>query len=67
MEDEARSILRVVVEAGLSVDDLAKKTTPTNASAWDSIRALRERYGTFEFETPKRTDVAGSRDVFGGS
>lgn len=62
MEDEARSILRVVVEADLSLDDLAKP--PAGGNAWESILELRKKYGTFEFEVPERTDIAGSRNVF---
>jgi len=63
MEDEARSILRAVVQAGLTVEDLSKPAG--GVSAWESVQALREKYGTFEFEVPARTGVAGSRVLFG--
>jgi plasmid stability protein len=63
MEDEARSILRVVVEADLSLDDLTKGAV--SGSAWESVLELRKKYGTFDFEVPERTDIAGSRNVFG--
>ncbi|HHZ10470.1 MAG TPA: plasmid stabilization protein [Rhizobiales bacterium] len=62
MEDEARSILRAVVQSGLSVDELVRPDSGQNA--WDSIQALRERHGTFEFAVPERTGVAGTRVVF---
>ncbi len=62
MEEEARSILRAVVQSGLSVEDLAKAAP--GQSAWDSVQPLREKYGTFEFDVPARTGVAGSRVVF---
>lgn len=63
MEDEARSILRAVVQAGLSVEDLSKPAE--SVSAWESVHALRNKYGTFEFDAPARTGVAGSRVRFG--
>ncbi|PSJ55691.1 FitA-like ribbon-helix-helix domain-containing protein [Kumtagia ephedrae] len=65
MEDEVRSILRLVVEAGLSLDDLAaKREAGSHASAWHAIQTLRDKYGTFDLELPERTDLAGSRGVF---
>ncbi len=64
MEDEARSILRVVVEAGLSLEDLANRKFSATQNAWEGIRALREKHGTFELQIPERTDIAGSRNVF---
>lgn len=64
MEDEARSILRVVVEADLSLDDLARRKVPATGNAWEGILALREKYGTFELEIPERVDIAGSRNAF---
>lgn len=62
MEDEARSILRAVVQAGLSVEELSKPVA--GGSAWESIQALREKYGTFELDLPARTGIAGERVMF---
>lgn len=65
MEDEVRSILRLVVEGDLSLDDLAAgKKAGSDTSAWEAIQALRDKYGTFDLELPERTDLAGSRGVF---
>ena len=64
MEDEARSILRAVVEADLSLEELSRHRDASSESAWDAIRALRDRYGTFELELPKRTAIAGERKLF---
>jgi plasmid stability protein len=64
MEDEARSILGAVVEADLSLEDLAKKPT-ASGNAWEGIVELRTKYGALDLEVPERTDFAGSRDIFG--
>ena len=63
MEDEARSILGAVVEADVSLEDIARKSGAAE-SAWEKIAALRARYGPLEFEPPKRADYAGSRSEF---
>lgn len=64
MEEEARSILRAVVGADLSVEALAAPVP--KESAWDAIQRFREKYGTFELEIPERgtmaCDVVGARD-----
>lgn len=63
MEDEVRSILNAVVEAGLSVEQLtASRNDGTNA--WEAIERLRGRFGTFELDLPRRSDAAGARVVF---
>ena len=62
MEEEARSILRAVVQSGISVEDLKKPAG--EQSAWESLRGLRERHGTFDLDVPARTGVAGRRVAF---
>jgi antitoxin FitA len=65
MEDEARSILRAVVAANLSLDEIASKgAKPKEGNPWERILALREKYGTFEIELPKREGFAGERPIF---
>jgi len=64
MEDEVRSILRAVVDSGLSLEDLSKDRANPTINAWDAVKTLREKYGTFEFEIPERTDDAGDPAIF---
>jgi plasmid stability protein len=65
MEDEARLILRLVVEAGLSLDELSsKKRGSAGDTAWEGVRALREKYGALDLELPDRTELAGTHDIF---
>lgn len=63
MEDEVRSILRAVVDSGISLEDLSKRP-PDGGSAWDTIRALREKFGTFDLDVPERIDLAGELKIF---
>jgi antitoxin FitA len=65
MEDEARSILRAVVEADLSLDEISRRGARARAgNPWERIQELREKYGTFELELPKREGSAGDRPIF---
>jgi plasmid stability protein len=69
MEDEARSILRAVLKANLSLEQIgappAEPARPAKGeSAWDMIKQLREKYGTFDLELPERTDMAPARSIF---
>jgi len=64
MEDEARSILSVVIESELSLDDLARFRDVTGESAWADIAALRTKYGAFDLEIPERNGNAGARVTF---
>jgi len=69
MEDEARSILRAVLKANLSLKEIgappAEQARPAKGeSAWDMIKQLREKYGTFDLELPERTDMAPARSIF---
>ena len=64
MEEEARSIIRVVVREGLSLRDLESRKARHGASAWDIIARLREQYGTFDLDVPKRRDIAPSTSIF---
>jgi antitoxin FitA len=57
MEDEARSILRAVVRANVSLEDIAaKRPAPVPENAWESIRRLRKKHGTFDLDVPERPD-----------
>lgn len=64
MEEEARSIIRVVVREGLSLNDLEGRKIRQGGSAWDIVARLREEYGTFELEVPERRDVAPTISIF---
>lgn len=60
MEDEARSILRAVLKANIPLDEIgAPAAANPQESAWDLIQRLRDKYGTFELELPKRVDMVG--------
>lgn len=58
MEDEARSILRAVVSADIPLEAITGGAAP-KGSAWDDIKKLRKKYGTFEFDLPERRAMAG--------
>ncbi len=66
MEEEVRSILRAVATTDISVDDILRAGTREGSQegAWASIRQLREKYGTFEFQPPERRALAGEEPVF---
>ena len=65
MEEEARAILRAVVNANITLEEIAgKRSESVPENAWESIRRLREKYGTFEIKTPERTELAGERTDF---
>ena len=66
MEEEVRSILRAVTKADLSVEEIlrAKLAATPREGAWEGIRQLRKKYGTFEFQPPERSAVAGEEPVF---
>lgn len=66
MEEEVRSILRAVTKVDISVEEIlhAKAGNVPGEGAWEGIRKLREKYGTFEFQLPERTAVAGEERVF---
>lgn len=50
MEEEARSMIRAAVN-----DNPAEEPRPKKGeSMWDVISELRDKYGTFELEIPKR-------------
>ena len=64
MEEEARSILRAVVRANISLEDIAaKRRDPAPPNAWESIKRLRKKHGTFELDAPERTDFASDRPL----
>ena len=61
MEDEARSILRAVLKADLALEEIgvSADAPAKEESAWDMIKRLRDKYGTFELELPERSDMVG--------
>lgn len=66
MEEEARSILRLVVSSNVSLEEISKRRHPAAyENAWESIRQLREKHGTFDIEIPHRAEIAGKRVDFG--
>lgn len=66
MEEEARSILRAVTSTDISVEEILHKTNRAarQPGAWEGIRRLRDKYGTFDLQPPQRTAVAGEEQVF---
>lgn len=64
MEDEARSILRAVVKANVSLEDIARnRREPVPGNAWESIRRLRKKHGTFDIDVPERVEFAGDHPL----
>lgn len=57
MEEEARVLLRRSVNG-------QESEKPSGENFYDRVMALREKYGTFDLETPPRTEIAGERTVF---
>lgn len=64
MEEEARAILRAVVSSGIALDELSGGGRSVSHGAWEDIRKLREKYGTFDLDIPERRAIAGDRPVF---
>ena len=65
MEDEVRSILRAVVDADLSIDQISgRRPQVASENAWTEIQRLREKYGTVDLADPERTEFAGDRAAF---
>lgn len=68
MEDEARSILKAVVSSGMPLEAIGAPAAVAQGnpgeSAWDMIKRLRDKYGTFELEIPPRTEMAPDRSIF---
>ncbi|MEP3436961.1 MAG: plasmid stabilization protein [Hoeflea sp.] len=60
MEEEARVLLRRSVHASNGQES----EKPSGETFYDRVMALREKYGTFDLETPPRTEIAGERTVF---
>ena len=60
MEEEARTIVRAAVN-----DNPAEKRASENyGSVWDIFSELREKYGTFDLELPRRSAVADNPPSF---
>ncbi len=62
MEDEARCILKAAVTSDMPLEAIGAPQPDPPApqeSAWDMIKRLREKHGTFELEIPPRTDMVG--------
>jgi len=60
MEDEARSILRAVVLAKISLEEIGpSQPAVPEESAWDFIQRLRDKHGTFDLDVPERVDMVG--------
>jgi plasmid stability protein len=57
MEEEARVLLRRSVNG-------QESEKPSRETFYDRVMALREKYGTFDLETPPRTEIAGERTAF---
>jgi plasmid stability protein len=65
MEDEARSIIRAVLQANVSLEEIgAPQPATKQESAWDMIQRLRDKYGTFDLKIPERSDMAPVRSIF---
>jgi antitoxin FitA len=60
MEEELRIIVRTAVNDNPQTSRAAGKP----GSMWDIFSELREKYGTFELELPKRTTVADNPPSF---
>jgi antitoxin FitA len=60
MEEE----LRTIVRAAVNDNPQTKKASEKYGSMWDIFSELREKYGIFELELPKRTTLADSPPSF---
>ena len=60
MEEE----LRTIVRAAVNDNPQTRKVSGKSGSMWDIFSELREKYGTFELELPKRTTLADNPPSF---
>lgn len=60
MEEELRTIVRAAVNDNPQI----RKVSGKSESMWDIFSELREKYGTFELELPKRTTLADNPPSF---
>jgi antitoxin FitA len=60
MEEE----LRTIVRAAVNDNPQTRKASGKSESMWDIFSELREKYGTFELELPKRTTLADNPPSF---
>jgi antitoxin FitA len=60
MEEE----LRIIVRTAVNDNPQTSRTAGKSESMWDIFSELREKYGTFELELPKRTTVADNPPSF---
>ena len=56
--------LRTIVRAAVNDNPAAKQASENYGSVWEIFSELREKYGTFELELPRRATLADNPPSF---